>query len=170
MLELLSLFWHVVLISLVSFTGSAQAVFYDVAVSQLHYVTKLDFTNFLGFGFASPGPQVFSFATFMGFAVASWVGALVGTLAIYFLPVAFAILVGRYLQDWMRKESIQHMIKIIGLAAAGVIFAVALRILNGNHYSLLYLAIIAASAVAINKKVSPLIIIASGLLLGLFLR
>lgn len=98
MIELLNIFIHIATISLISYTGSAQAVFYDIGVRQLQWISSGDYTNYLGFGFASPGPQVFSLATFMGFGVASWAGALVATVAIYLLPIILVIITGRYLE------------------------------------------------------------------------
>lgn len=167
MADLISIFLHIVLVSLTGYTGSAQAVFYDIGVQQLHWISTVDYTNYLGFGFASPGPQVFSLATFMGFGVAGWRGALVGTLAIYLLPILFAVIAGKYLEKWLLKKHFVYFIKIIGLAAAGVLFFIGVNILSKNHISFLYVLIAVAATFAAIKKVNSFLIIVAGLLLGL---
>ena len=168
--KLVSLLIHLIAISLSGYTGSAQAIFYDIGVTQLHWITSQDFTNYLGFGFASPGPQVFSLATFMGYRFAGWSGALVGTLGIYTMPVVLAVAVGRYLQTWIKKARTKYFIKSVSLAAAGVLFAISLKIINANHISIIYALIAVSAAIAINKRVSPLLIILAGLGIGLFLH
>jgi len=170
MTDLISIFLHIVLISVTSYSGSAQSLFYDVGVTQLHWVTNLDYTTYLGFGFASPGPQVFSLATFMGYGKAGIVGGIVGTIAIYLMPVVLAIASGKYLKKWIQKSSAKFFVQAIGIAAAGLLASIGIQILSANKLSVLYILIALSAAVAVNKKVSPIVIIVTGLLLGLIIR
>jgi chromate transport protein ChrA len=96
MVDLLAILVRIGIISLTSYSGSAQSLFYEIGVTQLHWITNQDYVSYLGFGFASPGPQVFSLATFIGYGKAGLLGGLVGTFAIYAMPVTLAILSGRY--------------------------------------------------------------------------
>ena len=170
MVDLLAILVHIGIISLTSYSGSAQGLFYEIGVTQLHWITNQDYVSYLGFGFASPGPQVFSLATFIGYGKAGLVGGLVGTFAIYTMPVTLAILSGRYLKKWINKPVIQHFVHTVGVASAGLLVAIGIKILAANELSLLYALIAVGAAIAVNKKVNPLIIIGMGLLLGLFVR
>lgn len=156
-----------ILISVTSYSGSAQSLFYDIGVTQLHWVTNQAYTSYLGFGFASPGPQVFSLATFMGYGKAGFSGALVGTLAIYIVPVALAVFSGKYLKKWVHGGNAQYFIQAISIAAAGLLTAIGVQIIGSGRVSVLYIIIAIGAAIGINKKVSPVLIIALGLLLGL---
>ncbi len=170
MIELLSIFLHVALISVTSYSGSAQSLFYEVGVTQLQWVTNQDYTSYLGFGFASPGPQVFSLATFMGYGKAGVLGGLVGTIAIYLAPVALAIFSGKYLKKWIQKDNAKYFVQAVGIAASGLLASIGIQILGSSNISVIYVAIAVGAAIAINKKVSPLLIIALGLLFGLAIR
>ncbi len=167
MSSLLELFLNICLVSITSYSGSAQSVFYEIGVHQLNWITNQDYISYLGFGFASPGPQVYSLATFMGFGHSKFVGALIGTIAIYLIPISLAILTGKYLQKWIQKKYALYFIKSVSLVAAGLLLSIGVKILTANQISLAYLLIAAISAIAVYKKVSPVIIIITGLLLGL---
>ncbi len=170
MADLIHIFLHIAVISITSYSGSAQSLFYEVGVSQLQWVTNQDYISYLGFGFASPGPQVFSLATFMGYGRAGLAGGIVGTIAIYLMPVTLAIFSGKYLKKWVKKNSAQYFVQAVGVASAGLLAAIGGKILMANELTFLYLFIAVASAIAVNKKVSPLIIILAGLLFGLLIR
>ncbi len=165
--ELIHIFLRLCLISITSYSGSAQILFYEVGVQQLHWVTNQDYASYLGFGFATPGPQVFSLATFMGYGKAGLLGALVGTFAIYLFPVALAIISGKYLQKLITHRHAKAFVHGVGLAAAGLLASMGISILGANELSLSYVLIAVFAALAINKKISPLLIIAVGLLVGL---
>lgn len=168
--ELLNLFLKIALISVTSYSGSAQSLFYDVGVSQLQWVTNQDYISYLGFGFASPGPQVFSLATFMGYGKFGLLGGLVGTIAIYIMPIMLSILSARYLTKRIHNPGVESFIQTVGIAAAGLLAGIGIKILTDNHISPLYLFIAITAVFATVKKVSPIFIIVSGLLIGLLLQ
>ena len=167
--EVANVFVHIFVVSLIAFSGSVQALFYDVGVQQTHWVNAKDFANFLGFGFATPGPQVFSLATFIGYGAGGLAGAVAGTLAIYITPIALSILAGRYIRRWIEKDYAQYFMRTVGLCATGMLAAIALKIIGTNTLSIGYLFIALASFIAINRKINPLFIILFGLVGGLFL-
>ncbi len=170
--QLLIIFGYMFFISLVGFAGSSQPLFYEVAVERTHWLTPHDFTTFLGFGFASPGPQLFSIATFIGYSAHGFSGALVATIAIYGTPCVLAVLTGRYLSRYIHHERADYFLKSVGLAAAGVLIAIGVNLLQANPLSVTYLLIAVGAFMAIAKwKVNPLfIIVAGGMLGGVLLR
>ncbi len=170
MLELIDFFIHILLISVTSYSGSAQSLFYDVGVEQLQWISNQAYISYLGFGFASPGPQVFSLATFMGYGHSGLLGAVLGTLGIYIMPVLFAILSGKYLARWIHNPGVQSFVKTIGIAAAGLLASIGIKIVDIQNTSFVFWLIAAAAAIAAIKKVNPIFIIISGLLLGILLQ
>lgn len=169
MSELIDIFVKTFIVSLFAYSGSAQAVFYDMGVQQTRWINAQDFANYLGFGFATPGPQVFSLATFIGFGAGGFYGALIGTFAIYVTPVTLAILAGRYMHHITEKDYMKYFIRAVGISATGMLIAIAVKIIGNNPISVGYIAIAIFAAIAVNRKVNPLIIIFLGLISGLFL-
>jgi chromate transporter len=169
MSELLGIFFHIFMVSLTAYSGSAQAVFYDMGVQQSHWISSRDFANYLGFGFATPGPQVFSLATFMGFGAGGFKGALAGTIAIYVAPITLSIFAGRYLRTWIEKDYMLYFIKAVGISATGLLIAIGIKIIGANALTIGYIVITGLAFIATLRKVNPIFIIVFGLMAGLFL-
>lgn len=169
MIELLDIFVKIFIVSLFAYSGSAQAVFYDMGVSRSNWISAQDFANYLGYGFATPGPQVFSLATFIGYGAGGLYGAMIGTIAIYITPITLAILAGKYLHYITEKDYMQYFIHAIGICATGMLIAIALKIIGSNNISVGYIAITLLAIIAVNKKINPLFIIVIGLFGGLIL-
>ncbi len=169
--QLLTIYGYILIISLTGFAGSSQSLFYDLAVDHTHWLSPQDFATFLGFGFASPGPQLFSIATFIGYAGGGWSGAVVATFAIYITPVILAILSGRYLSNYIHHKRADNFLLAIGLSASGVLIAIGYRLFSVNAISLVYAIIVLGSFLAIARwKVNPLfIIVVGGIAGGVFL-
>lgn len=170
MITFFSIFFHIFAVSLLAYTGSAQALFYDMSVEQTRWLRPQDFANFLGFGFATPGPQVFSLGTFIGYGAGGIVGALIGTIAIYIAPITLSIFVGRYLRRWIEKDYAYYFIRSVGICATGLLIAIGVKIFGQNHISVVYAAIAVLAFIASTRKINPLFIIIFGLLGGLFLH
>lgn len=172
MLErLLSVMFSMFFISAVAFNGSGQFWFYELGVVRTHWLNPTDFSSFLAFGFATPGPQVYGLATFIGYHEAGVAGALLATIAICTIPCSLAIVVSRYFQKWLQSESIDHFILGVGVAAAGLLVAAGFKLLRSQPTSIYYL-VIALGACVLNSKrrVKTIwIIIVSGLL-GVLIR
>lgn len=165
LLQLLSISF---LISLTSFGGGAKALFYQFGVQQTHWVSSTDLSAVFAFGFATPGPAVFGTATFIGYKVAGFPGALISTIGVYVLPFTLAFLAAKYLSHLIHNKHASGFIRGIGLAGAGVAAAVAVGLFTAQSVNIA-LVIIAAFAFIASKKyrINPLIILLSGLFAGL---
>ncbi len=165
--QLITIYGYILIISLAGFAGSSQSLFYDLAVDHTHWLTPQDFAAFLGFGFASPGPQLFSIATFIGYAGGGLSGAVVATFAIYLTPVILAILSGRYLSNFIHHKRAGNFLMAIGLSASGVLIAIGYKLFSVNTISLVYLIITVGAFLAIARwKINPLFIILTGGVIG----
>jgi chromate transporter len=170
MTDLLYLFASSLFISLVSFGGGAQALFYQTGVTQTHWLDNNDLSAVLAFGYATPGPAVFGTATFIGYHLNGLLGAVVGSVGIFIMPFLLALLAAKYLNRLLENTHAQQFVKGIGLAAAGIVAATALIILQPQDLPIWGIIIAAGSCalVILRKKTSPLLILAVGGLLGAF--
>jgi chromate transporter len=157
------------LISLATFGGGSQALFYQFGVLQTHWITGTDLSAVLAFGYATPGPAVFGTATFIGFKVAGLTGAIVGTIGIFIVPFVMSIVAARYLTHLLKNPHAELFVKGVGMAAAGLVAATAFGVLNYRDASMWQLAVVAAALIAsLRYKVNPLFVLLVGGILGLF--
>lgn len=168
--DVLQLFVASVLISLATFGGGSQALFYQFGVIQTHWITRADLSAILAFGYATPGPAVFGTATFIGYKVAGPIGALVGTVGIFIVPFILSIVAAKYLSNVLKNFHAQYFIKGVGLAACGLVAATALSVLD-YHTASVWQIIVAFGAlfVSLKWKLSPVFVILAGGVLGLML-
>ncbi len=169
--QMLQIFGYMFLISLTAYTGSAQALFYEVGVQQTHWLMPQDFSTFLAFGFATPGPQVFTIATFIGYSAGGIIGALVATIAIFITPIILAIVAGRYLKGWIEGERAGYFVQAVGITAVGLLVAIGLRLLGANPITIEYGIIAALSFLAVGFwRINPFFVIVIGGLAGVFIK
>lgn len=170
MTDMLQLFLLMAFISLASFGGSAQALFYQVGVQQTHWITATDLSAVFAFGFATPGPAVFGTAAFIGYHIGSAWGILFGVLGIYIVPFCLSVIAAKYFSHLLHHPYAQGLITGIGLAATGLVVATAISLLGSQHVSVALVAIAGVAFIASSKyKLNPLIILAGGAIAGVVL-
>lgn len=158
-------------ISLATFGGGAQALFYQYTVSERQWISSTDLSAVLAFGYATPGPAVFGTATFIGYHVAGLTGAVVGTVGIYAVPFGLALLASRYLSRFFNWPSVKAFIQWLGLAAAGLVAATAFRMAHIGLDTIWWQLLVFGGAFTLSLawKSNPLYILLAGGLLGLAL-
>jgi chromate transporter len=167
--HLIYLFVNSLLISVVSFGGGAQALFYQTAVLQKHLISSNDLSAVLAFGYATPGPAVFGTATFIGYRIAGLPGAIVGSIGIFLMPCVLGLLTARYISHWLDNPHAKLFIKGVGLAASGVVAATAVSVAHLNVQDA-WRAAIAVSSFGVMlrwKRINPLFVLVTGGILGL---
>ena len=168
--ELAQLFAISLLISLTTFGGGSQALFYQFGVIQTHWITRADLSAALAFGYATPGPAVFSMATFIGYKLDNLTGAVVGTIGIFIVPFLLSLVAAKYLMPLLTSRRAEFFVKGIGLAAAGVVAATAFSVLGYHTASYWQFLIMgAAVVVSLSRKINPLFILMTGGIIGLFI-
>src|SRR5260221_428505 len=115
--NLLILIFNMLVISLVSFGGGASALFYDFGVTNTGWITNIDLSAIIAFGYATPGPAIFGIATFIGYRIAGLLGALIGTVSIFVMPWLLAMLAAKHLASLLENKHAPSLIKGVGLAA-----------------------------------------------------
>ncbi|MGI5240457.1 chromate efflux transporter [Dactylosporangium sp. CA-139066] len=89
-------------------------------VHQHHWLTDSQFLDAVAMGLITPGPVVIT-ATFIGYLVAGWQGAIVATVAI-FIPIFLGVVVpGRWFIRHRGNPQIRAFVKGATAAAAGAI-------------------------------------------------
>lgn len=165
--SLLYLFLGSLLISLVTFGGGSQALFYQMAVQQKGWITNGDLSAVLAFGYATPGPAVFGTATFIGYHLAGIPGALVGTVGIFLAPFLLALLATRFLSHLLENPHAKFFVRGVGLAAAGLVAATAIQVMRPKTMSWLYICIAVVAFVATMRRAHPLFVLIVGGVFGL---
>jgi chromate transporter len=168
--DLACLFVISMFISLATFGGGSQALFYQFGVLQTNWITRTDLSAVLAAGYATPGPAVFSTATFIGYKVGGLFGALVGTVGIFIVPFVLSIIAARYLAHLLKNPHSEMFVKGVGLAAAGLVAATAFGVLDYHTASLWqFLIALGAFLACLKWQLNPLFILLAGGMLGLLL-
>lgn len=168
--DLLQLLVASILISLATFGGGSQALFYQYGVVQTHWITPNDLSAILAFGYATPGPAVFGTATFIGYKVAGITGAVIGTIGIFIVPFVLSLITAKYLTHVLKNPHAELCVKGIGLAVTGLVAATALSVLNYNTAPIWQLVIVIGAVVASLKwKLNPLFVLLAGGMIGLII-
>ena len=162
--HLLYLFANALLISLISFGGGSQALFYQTMVLQKHFISSNDLSAVLAFGYATPGPAVFGTATFVGYRIAGLPGAIIGSVGIFLMPCVLALVAARYIGHWLEHPHAKLFVKGVGLAAAGVVAATAIGIARPQASNIWHVCIASASLIVMLrwKKLNPLFVLLIG--------
>lgn len=168
--ELAQLFALSLLISLATFGGGAQALYYQYGVQQTGWITSTDLSAALAFGYATPGPAVFGISTFIGYQLGGVPGALVGTAGIFVVPFVTALLAAKYFSGLLQNQHAAMFITAVGLAATGVVAGTAFSVLDYDHAKLWQFAVVFGALFAsIKWKLNPLFILLVGGAIGLIL-
>jgi chromate transporter len=135
-------------------------------VQGLHWLTERQLLDAVAVGQFTPGP-VFTTATFIGFLVGGWQGALVATVAI-FLPSFALIAMIRPAAGWLRRSAwsaaLLDGVNIASLALmAGVLAQLAAVALTD---AISWLTALAALALLMRTRVNPVWLIAAGAAVG----
>ncbi|GHO94659.1 chromate resistance transporter [Reticulibacter mediterranei] len=155
--------------SLVMFGGGVVAIplFQQELVQTYHWLTPQQFLDGVAIGQLTPGP-VTVVATFAGYAVGSWPGAVVATVAMY-LPSFVLMLVATPLLLRLRYSSlVQGTLQGILAGALGMMGATAL-LLSRTAVTNLWQAALALFCLVLLLRwnISPALVILAVALLGL---
>lgn len=168
MAHLFYFFTNMVFISLIAFGGGGQPLFEQFAVLHTHLISERDLSAILAFGYATPGPTVFGTATFIGYRVAGFAGAFVGSIGIFTATFLLSVVAAKYLMALLDNPPARYFVRGIGLAATGLLAATALQIAHQEPFHAITLFIIAGAFMAITRqKINPVYILLAGGLLGL---
>ncbi len=103
-------------------------------VDGFHWLTTKEFAEAIAMGQITPGPVIIT-ATFIGYRVAGYLGALVATLAIFFPPGFVMIIFSGFLKKIKDSTAITAIFKGMRPAIIGMIFSASVTIGKGAELS-----------------------------------
>ncbi len=101
-----------------------------VIVDGFHWLTTKEFAEAIAMGQITPGPVIIT-ATFIGYRVASYLGAFTATLAIFFPPGFVMIILSGFLKKIKDSNVITAIFKGMRPAIIGMIFSAAFTVGKG---------------------------------------
>ncbi len=119
---LLQLSWFFLKVGALIFGGGLVIVPFieQEVVERLGWLTRREFLDALDLGQITPGPVVIT-ATFIGYKVAGWAGAIVATIAIFLPSFVLTLLGANYLRRKQDSPVLQAALRGINAAAVGAI-------------------------------------------------
>lgn len=94
----------------------------QVIVDGFHWLTTTEFADAIAMGQITPGP-IFISATFIGFRIAGFAGALVATIAVFFPPGLLMIALSGFMKNIRNSTIITAVFKGMRPAIIGMIFS-----------------------------------------------
>jgi chromate transporter len=109
-------------------------IMHDIIVSGLHWLSQKEFVDAIAMGQLTPGP-IFISATFIGFKVGGFLGAITATLAIFIPSGLIMIIVSQFFDQIKNSKFITAAFKGLRPAIVGMILASAFTIGAGVPFS-----------------------------------
>jgi chromate transporter len=141
----------------------------QVVVNSLGWLTNKEFTDAVAMGQVTPGP-IFITATFIGYKVAGFWGALNATIAIFLPPGLVMIAFSRFFDTIRNSAIISAVFKGLRPAIIGMIAAASYTILAHSDFSLVTgLLLCVFLILAIRYKADPVFLIPGAGIIGLLI-
>jgi chromate transporter len=139
-------------------------------VDRLGWITNQQLLDAIAVGQATPGP-VFSSATFVGYLVGSWQGALTATLAIFLPSFVFVALLSRIL-GWAKSSPwARAFLDGVNVASLGLMAGVTWQLGRTGVVDVFTIALAVISLVLVLRfKVNSVWVILGGAVLGVGYR
>ena len=137
-------------------------------VDRFGWVTTREFIDGIALGQVTPGPIVIT-ATFVGYKAGGLLGALLGTIAVFFPSFVVLTTLAPYYDRIKRSRPIQVMVRGILAAFLGMLLLVAYRFGREALVDWESWAFMAAGWLALWRKVDLLLIVGAGAALSVIL-
>ena len=145
------------------------------------WITQAEFIDMIAVSQSTPGPIGINMATFIGFRLASFGGALIATAGMVAPSLIIILLIARFLKDYAHLSAVEWALSglrpaALGLIAAATWFILGNSILSFEHFPAAgwlnwkaLLLMLALSVAYHFKKASPILYICLGGIGGIVL-
>jgi chromate transporter len=135
-------------------------------VQGLHWLTERQLLDAVAVGQLTPGP-VFTTATFVGYLVGGWQGAVLATVAIFLPSFAFVALI-RPVAGWLRRSTrgatLLDGVNVASLALMAGVLAQLAQVALADV--LAWVTALVALALLVRTRVNPVWLLGAGALVG----
>ncbi|ADY54811.1 Chromate transporter [Syntrophobotulus glycolicus DSM 8271] len=142
------------------------------AVDHYHWMTNAQFSDAYAAANALPGPIATKMASYIGYQIASWPGALVALAGTILPTVLLLIFAGKLLDKYASSRELKAMLKGVRPVVTALLVVVALDMAKSAFIikaplDLATVGIAAVAAAAIYfRNVHPIILIVSSMMVG----
>ena len=167
---ILEIFWTFFVMGILTFGGGYGMIpimQHDFVLTK-HWMTLAQFKDAVAVGLVSPGP-VAILATFIGYHLNSWLGAIAATVGVFTPSILIVYLAGIFYVKFEKSKIVIFALPIvnsgvIGLLGGAVVSLGKLSVINGFTLILAILSFVIATW----TKISPIWIILGCGIIGLF--
>ena len=139
-------------------------------VTRLGWLTDQQLLDAIAVGQVTPGP-LFTSATFIGYLVAGWPGAVAGTLGIFLPSFLFVLLSRPFLPRLRRSPALSALLDGVNISALGLMAAVGLQLARASIVDIPTAALgLGAAALLAWGGINPTWIVLGGGALGAAMR
>ena len=137
-------------------------------VDQYHWMNERTFLDAVAIGMISPGPVVIT-ATFVGFIVAGFSGALASTIGIFLPSIIFTVVGTPILLRYRKNPYVMGFVRGVTVAVVGVLagtaYLVGKPVIGDWLTALILIAVLAVPR--LGKKIPDQALVAAGAVIGL---
>ncbi len=126
-----------------------------------HWIDSRTFMDGIGLGQVTPGPIVIT-ATFVGYQMAGWLGAFIGTVAIFTPSFLMVLITVPYLDRLQGSRLFRCALRGVLASFVGLLVAVAVQFTLAAPWSIPAIALALAAFVALWFKVDVLWVVLAG--------
>ncbi len=138
----------------------------NLFVADMHWLSNQEFLDAIAFSQSTPGPILVS-ATFIGYKVAGFAGAVLATIAIFAPSATLMILVAKIYSGLKQHPLAKKCMAGVKAVVIGLIIGAAVKIGQQINWNIpLAVITVLAFVASFRYKVSPVYIIISSALLG----
>lgn len=137
-------------------------------VDQYHWMNERTFLDAVAIGMISPGPVVIT-ATFVGFIVGGFSGALASTVGIFLPSIIFTVIGTPILLRYRKNRYVMGFVRGVTVAVVGVLagtaYLVGKPVIGDWLTALILIAVLALPR--LGKKIPDQVLVAAGAIVGL---
>jgi chromate transporter len=139
-------------------------------VNDLHWLTSREFIDAIAFSQATPGPILVS-ATFIGFKLAGFFGAIIATVAMFAPSAILMVMVSRAFKKNKDHKLAKNMVSWIKVVVIGLILASAIKILYQQPLSIsIGICAVISLILSFKYKISPVYLVIASISIGILTK
>jgi chromate transporter len=139
-------------------------------VNHYHWLSHQQFVDGMALGQITPGPVLIT-ATFIGYYVAGFFGAIVATIAVFLPSILTTIIIGHPLERVRTNPQVQAFLNTVTPTVVGMMAASVVKIGEAGIHSVVGISLATTSCLILLKwRTSPALVMLGAAILGIVLK